>query len=143
MRDTTGLVCTQEAGHTEVIGHDRVAENHACMIAKDSMDVYLGLFCITVANTDKADLNVRKHQEISDVASAQQEIVHISDERFSYTPGCEASKRDSPVNAIHYKPALNRLEEMADHEAIKKNDESILKKNWREAVQLPPRSRIT
>lgn len=41
------------------------------------------------------------------------------------------------VNAVHYKPEPDRLDEMAEHQAVKKRNEETLKKNWLEDVQAP------
>lgn len=41
------------------------------------------------------------------------------------------------MNAVHFKPTPDRLEQMAEHEANKEKDEANLKKNCREDVQLP------
>lgn len=60
----------------------------------------------------------------------------IRHERFSYPFGAKAIENGSSVNAVHHKRALDRLEQMAEQNAVKKKDEAILKKDWKEDVQL-------
>lgn len=78
------LVSTQAADLIEVIFLDNVARNYACMTDKSTMDFYSGRpFYIILANFGKVDVTILKHQNVSELASAPQEIVHIKYDRFS------------------------------------------------------------
>lgn len=78
-----------------------------------------------------------KHQKVDEVATAPKEIVHITNERFSYPFGAKPTESDSSINAVHYKPNSNRLEQMAEHKAVKEKHEATLNKDWKEDGQLP------
>lgn len=41
------------------------------------------------------------------------------------------------MNAVHYEPTPERLEQMAEDRNVKETDRTILKKYWRGDVQLP------
>lgn len=62
--------------------------------------------------------------------------MHLKNERFSYLSGAKPPESDSSANAIDYNPIPGRLEWMAKHKVMKKKDQAVLKKDWREDVQL-------
>lgn len=49
-----------------------------------------------------------------------------------YPSSAIEAKRVGPIITVHYRPALNRLKEMAEHETIKKKDEGVLERDWSE-----------
>lgn len=106
------------------------------------MDVHLKRpFYINIANFCKVDANLPNHQKLYEVASAPQRILPRRRERFLYLFGAKANKIDSPVNAVHYKPTPDHLDQIAEHVTVKENDNKTKKKNQREDVQLPSRVR--
>lgn len=63
-------------------------------------------------------------------------IVHIKDKHFSYS-GVKAYKSTRSVDAVNYRRNIHRLEQIAEAEAVKEQNETTLKKDWREEVHLP------
>lgn len=130
----TPLLVSMKAGIIWIIPHENVAEIHACMLAKGSMDVYPRFpFYITFANNRKIEVNLSKRQEIGEAANAQVKIVHVKDERFSYTVGARVNIIDRSVNA---EPTPDSLKQIAEHEAAKENDKEKLKKDGRKNVKV-------
>lgn len=87
---------TQAADLIEVLSDAKVARNHTFMTAKVITDVQPGSpFYITIANFGKGDSTLPKHQKVSEIKNAPQEVNDIKDERLSYLCGTEATKRDS------------------------------------------------
>lgn len=74
-----------------------------------------------------ADVYRHKHQKVSEVAIATEEIVHIKDEQLSYPSGTKETKRDSPVIAVNYKPTPGRVKEMAEHKTVNEKNQGTLK----------------
>lgn len=56
---------------------------------------------------------------------------------ISRTPGAYVNISNSFVNAANYKLSPKGLEQKVEQEAVKKEDKEVLKKAWREDVQLP------
>lgn len=138
MYKTTVLVSTEAKDLIEVALHEAVPKNHACMTAQGIINVYKDrLFCITIANFGMGNVHLPKHRKIGKVASVPEAIVNIKGERFLYPLGAKATKCDSVMNPVLQHPTTNRLEMMAELEAVKEKYKAILKKDCREDVQLP------
>lgn len=102
------------------------------------MDVYCDRpFYPTIANFEVADLHLTKGQKFGEASSARREVVHVKDERFLNHSGARATKTDSHVHAIHYKPAPDRLNRLTEDEGVKERDEETLKKDRRDYIKLP------
>lgn len=43
------------------------------------------------------------------------------------------------VSIVHYKPAVDRLQQMHEHEAVQQNNDGHLNKNWREDLKIADR----
>lgn len=114
--ETPVLISTQVAGVREAIPQENVNKNHACMTAKGFMDINPGrLFNITIATFDKIDVNLHKEQKVGKLTSPSQKIVHIKEERFLYPFGAKATKSDSQVNAVNYKPTPDFLKPVEEY----------------------------
>lgn len=74
----------------------------------------------------KVEVHFPKYQKVDEVRVALVEIVHIKGERFSYLSGPHYSNSSSTVNAVHYKRALGRPDQMAKQEAVKDKNEQEL-----------------
>lgn len=117
------------------------AKGHPCLTAKGMMNTYRG--CLSHSNGShfgNTDVSLPKHLEVLGVANAPQGTVHSEDKHLSYPFTAQASITYSSVNAVNYKLAPDRLEEMPKHKAAKKTDKEIFKKNWHEDVQVPGQS---
>lgn len=69
-------------------------------MARGIVDVYPGChFNITIANFDRADVNLPKYQNGCEVLNAPQQIVYVEEESFSYSSGAKVGKSDSAINA--------------------------------------------
>lgn len=80
----------------DVISHENIFKNHACMTAKETMDVYSERsFYTEITNLDDVMRNQPKHQNICEVLIALVGIVHFKDERYSYLPCKFANNSDS------------------------------------------------
>lgn len=72
------LVSRQAFSVMEINHHEDVANDHACVTAKDITDVFPGRsFYITIANFGELDLDLAEQQKISEVANVPVEIVVI------------------------------------------------------------------
>lgn len=124
----------------EVISHLSVAHRDAFMTAKGIMVVYqCSQIYVTIANFGMADVHFLKHQKCGIDTIAPQETVHSKDERFLSPAGAHGNNSTNSAYAVHYKQTTDRLEQTAEHETLKEEDESNLKKDWPEDVQLPVR----
>lgn len=114
------------------------------MTAKGVMDVHPARpFYIIIANFGNTDVHLPKLQNVDKVANAPEQIVHIKDERLSYPSDTKATKRDSPVIAVHYKPTAGRLHQMAEHDAVKERDEETIEKTGAMTYSYSPSSNST
>lgn len=84
---------------------------------------------ITVGNFGKVHVELPEHQKVGKVTKAHQEIAHIEDECFSNPSGANATKTDSFVNTVHYKPLPDRFKPMAELAAVKEKDYETRKKD--------------
>lgn len=57
------------------------------------------------------------------------EVVQLNDGRYVYYYGVQVPTGDISSNAMHSKTGLDRSGKMAGHEAVKENDEEVLKKD--------------
>lgn len=101
-----------------------MAKNHARLTDDGIKDANPGSrFCITTASLCMTYVHQAKTQKLGVVANAPKEIVHIKDEHFAYRSGTKATKCDSPDNAVHHESATDILDQMVEHEVVKKRDE--------------------
>lgn len=87
------------------------------------------------------DVQLLKHQKTWEVTNATTEKVHIKDDHFLYLSGSHRSNSYNTVHTVNYKPIPDRLEQMAEREADRDNDEEKLKIDWREDIPLSAKSR--
>lgn len=120
MGETAEFASAQVDGLIEIISHINIAKNHACMTAKQIMDVYQGsLFYITIVSFSKVDVHLPKHQMGGEVANVPVEMVYIKDERYSYLPDTHANNSERSVSAVNYKAISDRLDHIAEQKAVK------------------------
>lgn len=65
------------------------------------------------------DVGLSKYQKFGEIADAPVEIVRISDDSSWYSTGAHSNNSNSLVYAVHYKPTVDRLEQMENHETEK------------------------
>lgn len=119
-----------------------MAKIHALVTAKGIMDVYSRWpFYIAIVIFCMADIQPTKHRKDGEVVDALVNIVHVKDERFSYHIVSKATRSDSRMNDLYYKPTPDRLDQTAEHETIQENDEAALKNNRIKDVQLPAKGK--
>lgn len=100
--ETLLLVSTKLAGLIEVIRHEKLAKNHACVTPEGIMGIFPGRsFQITIANFGIVDVHLPKHQKISDAVSAQSPIVHIKNKHYFYQIFKHAKNWNSSENSVH------------------------------------------
>lgn len=129
MCETPVLVSTKAMSLREVILDELAAKYHGFVTTEGIKDAYPGLsFYITIANFVRVDVHLPKRHDNCKAANAPVGTVHSNNERYSYPPGAHASNRDSSENFVQYKPIPVRLEQMAEHESVKKERENVQEK---------------
>lgn len=125
-------------GLVAVVFHVNVPRVRAFLTLKDLVDVYTGRdFHITIADFGETDVHLPKHEKVGEVADVSVEVDHVNDERFSYRFGTHTNNSDDSVYDIPYKPAFDRLEQIANLEVVNEKKEESLDKDCRGDVQLP------
>lgn len=67
-------------------------------------------------------------QNYKTFANVPAQIVRIKYERYKYRLGALPINSLSSVKAVHFKPTIDRIQHMAEHEIVRDGDEEIVKK---------------
>lgn len=122
------LFSTKSVGLIEIISHPNVAKDHGCMTTKGIMDGYPARpFYITIANLNPAGVHLPKHQKLAKCRMRLKKSFTLNKISSGTLLAPKGLNIIAPVNAAHYKTAPDRLNQMAEPEAVKKRDEENLK----------------
>lgn len=89
----------------QIVAHENIAINPACMTAKVIMDVSHGFaFHITIVKFVKVNLKLPKHHKVGEVTVAPFKAVHNINDHFSWPSDAHENNSESSVNDVHYKP---------------------------------------
>lgn len=72
-----------------------------------------------MANFVRVDGSLTEHRKVDDALNAPHETVFHRDECFTSSLSAEATRKDSCVNDVCYKSTFDRLEQIANNEAVK------------------------
>lgn len=120
------MISKKAAGLTEVIPEEHVAKGHASTTAKDLMPLYTcSPFYNTIVSLVTLMTTFQNHQNVPEVLTALQKIVHIKYERISYSTRAYAITCDSFMKAVRHKSTLTRLVELAEHKTFEENHKTV------------------
>lgn len=89
---------------------------------------------VIIANASISAIEIAKQWRVAIISPQISKILYIkNDELSSYLP---PSKTDDPVNAAHYKPATDRLQQMEEHETVQQTDDDRFNNDSRDEITI-------